>query len=81
VRKACYRWGKRIVPVPVDKSSKQTVGSNGDAAMRALPVISCAEKGQADRAVESCLVESAVGRASSRRMHHLVCRGAVRKIE
>ena len=63
MRKACCRWGKRIVPVPADMSSKQTVGNNGDAAMRAWPVIWCAEKDQPDRAVESCLVESAVGRA------------------
>jgi len=63
VRKACCRWGKRIVPVPADMSSTQTVGNNGDAAMRALPVISCVEKDRPDRAVESCLVETAVGRA------------------
>ena len=77
----CCRWGKRIVPVPVDMSLKRTVGNNGDAAMRALPVISCVEKDQPDRAVESCLVESAVGRAQSRARHRLVCRGAVKKIE
>ena len=59
----CCRWGKRIVPVPAGMSSKPTVGNNGDAAMRALPGISCAEKGQPDKAVESCLVESVVGRA------------------
>ena len=59
----CCRWGKRIVPVPAGMSSKQTVGNNGDAAMQALPVILCAEKGQPDRAVESYLVGSAVGRA------------------
>jgi hypothetical protein len=59
----CCRWGKRIVPVPVDMSSKRTVENNGDAAMRALPVILCVEKGRSDRAVESCLVENVVGRA------------------
>jgi hypothetical protein len=78
---ACCRWGTRIVPVPADMSSKQTVGNNGDAARRAWLVISCAEKGPPDRAVESCLVERAVARAWNREMHHLVHCGAVKKTE
>jgi hypothetical protein len=57
------------------------VGSNGDVATLAWPVISDVEKGRPGMVVESYLVESAVVRVLSRRMPHLMCRDAVKMIE
>ena len=62
-------------------NSRQMVESSGDAARRVLLVISDVRRDPRGKAVESCLVKSAVARGLSKRKLHLKCRDAVKTTE